>query len=75
MSYSKFQKGVSDVYVILDSNDYYQCIGCLRSDLEEDADWFSTDKPEKMLTHLHRHRQNGDLVPDSAFKRLKSEVT
>lgn len=66
MSYCRWAKGVSDVYVIA-TGDGYLCVDC------EETDGY-TETPRAMLAHLEHHRARGHLVPESALERLREEM-
>lgn len=61
MSYVRQGQDGSDVYVI--GSDAYECCGCA-----------SFQTAENMLIHLHRHRANGDCVPEYVFTRLEQDM-
>lgn len=72
MSYSRFGrdgiKYTSDVYVYLDVAGYLRCCACsMRGNFRA----FTT---AKMIGHLDVHRDNGDVVPDECYSRLRDDA-
>lgn len=63
MSYCRNNGRDSDVYVIA-SGGGLECF----------CDPFFCLEPATMITHLERHRERGDKVPDYAFERLHEEA-
>ena len=69
MSYARWTKGYSDVYVFAHADGGIKCCGCAL----EPEPWssFYADTSGEMLIHLAEHKDKGHLVPEGIeFKIL-----
>ena len=71
MSYCRIRKGHSDLYVFENISGGFDCCGC---NLHGGFRSFHCDTPEEMLSHLKKHKEDGQLVPDYAIDRLEHEI-
>lgn len=68
MSYARFRRGVSDVYVYLDCGGYLNCCGCWLSEFSQP--FYTT--PD-MVAHLEEHRAAGHVVPVNLVADLEDD--
>ena len=68
MSYARFGWDGSDVYIFLDVGGFINCCGCqFGNDGFGSYHAYST---EDMITHLWKHQNDGDHVPEDVFDNL-----
>lgn len=86
MSYARWSDG--DVYVFGTTGGSFICMCCRFTPMKlchpsalfdglgkfSMHDDFTCESEQKMLEHLEKHRDEGDLVPEHAFERLKEEI-
>ena len=68
MSYCRFTRGVSDLYIINTSYGVIQCLGCpLHGSV-------SIETRTEMIAHVKEHIEAGHLVPPYVLQRLEREL-
>ena len=67
MSYCRFTKDYSDVYIISHIDGYLLCYCTLKGS-------FNTILRSEMILHVAWHKAQGDLVPDYVIERLTEEI-
>jgi hypothetical protein len=67
MSYARFAKDESHVYVFLSVDGALECCGCR---LEREGRSVSVQNTQQMLNHLALHKTAGHLVPDYCTEGL-----
>ena len=89
MSYARFGWDGSDVYIFAtrdrDGIDCIECCSCsLRKVDEPYTDMFGHEfsyffasffayTPQDMIDHLNEHAEQGDIVPDETFERIRED--
>ncbi len=71
MSYCRFAKNESDVYLLNHVAGYYECCGC---HLNDNKISIQMNTIPEVLRHLNKHIEKGHLVPEYAFDRLEEEA-
>lgn len=70
MSYARFGCEDSDVYLFWNTDQQWDCCGCL---LQERGS-FQTESLEHFMFHLSEHLEAGHTVPQSAFDFIREDV-
>ncbi len=68
MSYSRFGRNDSDVYVFVSSSGHLECCGCILQASEYVENQFKTT--DEMVAHLRRHIDAGHTVPEHVIPNL-----
>jgi hypothetical protein len=74
MSYCRFGWDGSDVYVFFNSENKFECCGCLLKNNNERG-YFVCKTEKQMINHLLKHRKKGHSVPQEAIDRLSEEIS
>jgi hypothetical protein len=81
VSYARFAKNHSDVYVY-EASDNIQCCSCSLgfrhnrnlNKIHRSLPTFVTTRRSVMIKHLEQHAKQGQKVPEYVFKRLRKEM-
>lgn len=68
MSVIRFGEEGSDVYVYASVKGYWECCGCRLVKEQSQSQFYTADG---MILHLQYHLSCGDVVPESAIRRLE----
>ena len=73
MAYIRLTEEGSQVYVFMSSD--HHCLTCLSCSLTPEGNGeFLARTTAEMITHLERHKEAGQMVPDVAFERLHRDA-
>jgi hypothetical protein len=75
MSYARMNGVDSDVYVYHHYLGWIECCGCNLTEAEpyEDVGFFKAHTAREILEHLDIHVDNGDMVPERCYSRIREE--
>jgi hypothetical protein len=71
MSYSRFGRDGSYVYIFKAIYGGWECCGCI---LNHEEGGFIAPTREELLEHIKEHRQAGHVVPEYVDERLRQEI-